>query len=71
MSYSQDSDEINEYQQDEESQETGKTSSFFTRSRASSITDISGKSVSLGSITSKKRQYNGPRPGGFSKKSFI
>ncbi|CAB5194235.1 unnamed protein product [Rhizophagus irregularis] len=74
MSYSQDSgemNEINEYQQDEESQETGETSSFFTRSRASSISDISGESASLSSITSKKRRYNGPGPGGSSKKSFI
>ncbi|CAG8709350.1 22109_t:CDS:2 [Rhizophagus irregularis] len=74
MSYSQDSgemNEINEYQQDEESQEIGETSSFFTRSRASSISDISGESASLSSITSKKRRYNGPGPGGSSKKSFI
>ncbi|CAB4440653.1 unnamed protein product [Rhizophagus irregularis] len=75
MSCSQDSgemNEINEYQQDEESQETRETSSFFTRSRASSISDISGESASLSSITSKKRSwYNGPGPGGSSKKSFI
>ncbi|PKY53781.1 hypothetical protein RhiirA4_426265 [Rhizophagus irregularis] len=63
--------EINEYQQDEESQETRETSSFFTCFRASSISDISGESASLSSITSKKRRYNSPGPGGSSKKSFI